>query len=250
MTLLLGLDLETSDLSPERGKILEIGYVLKRVGETRPWLLKSEFIYQKSWGTDFIPNEASLVNGILPDHCVRFGRPLGSVTKEINSLIKTHKVDYIVTHNGVGFDMPYLLHHIQDMATDCWEEIKSTPILDTFIHIDYPKNVKARTLVHLAADHGFLNPFPHSALSDVLTTMILLEKYDIDKVIANSKEPRAIYRAMVEYADREKAKALGFRWEECGGKKFPKCWVKVLRETEIEDHVARLGFPITKISDC
>jgi DNA polymerase-3 subunit epsilon len=247
MTLLLGLDLETSQLEAKDGKILEIGYVLKRVGEPRPWLLRSEFIYQSSWGNDFIPKEASLINGIHPDHCKRFGRPLATVAKEINSLIKTHKVDYIVTHNGVSFDMPFLLHHITDLSVDCWEDIKATPVLDTILHVEYPAHIKARTLSHLAADHGFLNPFPHSALSDVLTTMILLEKYDIKKVIANAKEKRAIYKADVGYENREKAKALGFRWEECGGKKFPKSWVKMLRESELEDHVARLGFSITKM---
>jgi len=246
MALLLGLDLECSSLDPKTGKILEVGYCLKRTGEPRPWLLKSEFIYAQSWGRDFIPDEARLINGISPDHCIRFGRPLAAVAQEIDAIIKTHKVDYLVAHNA-NFDIPYYMHHVQDLSCDCWENFKATPVIDTMIHVPYPKNIKTRSLSHLAAEHKFLNPFPHSALSDVLTMLLVLENYDIDEVAKIAREPSAVYRAFVDFADRERAKALGFRWSELEGKTYEKCWIKRLRDSEVEDHVARLGFPIKKI---
>jgi DNA polymerase-3 subunit epsilon len=246
--LLLGLDLECSSLDPKTGKILEVGYCLKKVNEDRPWLLKSEFVYSKSWGDDFIPHEATLVNGIFPDHCKRFGRPLATIAKEINDLIKKHKVDYIVCHNA-AFDIPYYLHHVEDLSVDHWEDFKATPVICTMTHVPYEPSITTRSLSFLAASKGFLNPFPHSALSDVLTMFKVLDCYDINKVVEISKEPSAVYQAMVGFNDREKAKKLSFRWCELEGKTYEKAWVKRLRNSELEDHTARLGAPIRKIAD-
>lgn len=246
--LVLGIDLECTSLDPKTGKILEVGYVLKKIGESRPWLLRSEFCYSKSWGADFVPEEARLINGIHPQLCISFGRPLSSIAAEINSLAALHRVDAIVGHNIKAFDMPYLLHHIQDMSTDHWETLKALPVIDTMTDIEYPAQIKTRTLSHLCADHGFLNTNAHTALADVLATLRLLECYDVKETFARSKEPRAIYRAFVEYDQRDKAKALGFRWENINGRTFPKCWVKELRDAELEGHIAKLGLPIRKLA--
>lgn len=245
--LIIGLDLETSSIDPTQGKILEIAYVLKRVGEPRAWKMRTEFIYDPSWGDDFIPKEAQLVNGIHPDHVKRFGIALSSVAREINHIIRAHKVDAIVGHNIRAFDIPYLMHHIGGLSTDHWSEIKTCPVIDTMTDIDYPTQIKTRNLVHLAAEHGFLNFQAHSALADVITTLRLLECYDVKDVLTNAREPSNIYRVMCDYDTREKAKSIGARWQEIDGRKFPNCWVIRLRDSQVEPLVARIGVPIKKI---
>lgn len=246
--LLLCLDLETTDLSPENGKIVELAYVLKRVGESRAWKMRTEFIYDQKWGDDFIPKEAQLVNGIHPDHVRRFGVPLNSIAKEINFIIKSHRVDALVGHNIRSFDIPYLMHHISGLSTDHWDEIKSCPVIDTMVDIEYPAQIKTRNLVHLAAEHGFLNFQAHSALADAIATLRLLECYNVKEVFERSKEPSSIYRAMTDYESREAAKSRGFRWQDIEGRTFPKCWVKRIKDCDLEKEVASLGYPIKKLA--
>lgn len=247
--LIIGLDLETSGVDKTTGKILELAYVLKRVGEPRAWKSVSEYIYDPSWGTDFIPKEAQLVNGIHPDTCRRFGTQLSRVVHELNSLIKTHKVDAFVGHNARNFDLPFLLHHIEGYSTDHWDAIKSLPLIDTMTDIEYPAHCKSKKLVYLCADHGFLNTGAHSALHDVHATLQLAEKYDLKKALERGKEPSAIYKSNTVYETRQRAKDAGFTWESLEGRTFPKCWVKRLRESEIEGTIAQLGTTVTKIAE-
>lgn len=246
--LILGLDIETSSLVKETGKILELAYVLKRVGEPRAWKMRTEFCYDETYGEDFIPNEARLIHGIHPMHVKRFGVPFSSIIREVNFIIKTHKVDAIVTHNGKSFDLPFILHHASPFSVDHWDELKTVPHIDTMIDVEYPAQIKTRNLVHLAAEHGFLNFQAHSALADVITTLRLLECYDVKKVLENAKETRSIYRVMVDYNTRDKAKAVGARWEEIDGRKFEKCWVISLRDSQVEEMVARTGVSFKKIA--
>lgn len=247
--LILCFDLETSGISAKTSKILELAYVLKRVGEDRPWLMRTHYIYDASWGDDFIPKEAQLVNGIHPDICRRFGEPLSRVAFEMNSVIKTHKVDALMGHNARSFDLPFLLHHIESLSTDHWDAIKSTPLIDTMRDIEYPKKCKSKALSYLCADHGFLNGGAHAALHDVLATLRLAEHYDLKSALVTSQEPSAIYKSNTVYETREKAKEAGFSWEKLEDRNFPKSWVKRLRESEIETTVAKLGCSVQKIAD-
>ena len=81
-----------------------------------------------------------------------------------------------------------------------------------------------------------------------MTMLKVLEQYDIDKVIARAKEPWAIIRAMVSYDDRDKAKAVRFNWEDCGHSiKFPKCWVKKVKVSDIGFEQQRVDFEIKRI---
>lgn len=245
--LMLGLDLECSGLVPESSVILELGFVLKRDGEKRPWLIKSEYIYQKEWGTDFIPNEATLVNAIHSQHCIRFGRPLALVVKEMNDVIKEHKVDYIVCHNA-SFDIPFLLHHIKDLNPAHWDAIKSTPVICTMKDIPYEPEITTRALSFVAASKGFLNHFAHTAIGDILTMFKVLDCYDINQVIAIAKEPSHVYQVMVGFADKDKAKKIGARWCELEGKTYEKSWVIRLRDSQLEEYTARVGVKFKKVS--
>ena len=247
--LLIGIDLETSGVDKTTSKILEVAYVLKRVGEPRFWFTSVNYVYDSTWEEDFIPKEAQLVNGIHPDMCRRFGTQLSRVAFDLNALIRTHKVDAFIGHNARNFDLPFLLHHIEGFSTDHWDEIKTLPIIDTMTDIEYPKNCKSKALSYLCADHGFLNTGAHSALHDVIATMRLGELYDLQAALARGKEPSAIYKSNTTYETRQRAKDAGFSWENLESRNFPKQWVKRLRESEVEATVAKLGCGVQKIAD-
>ena len=82
-------------------------------------------------------------------------------------------------------------------------------------------------LNYLAADHGFINPFAHRAIFDVLTMFKVLENYDLNKIVENSKEEKVNLIAQVSYSERNKAKALGYKW-------IDGSWKKTVRNSQIE----------------
>jgi hypothetical protein len=107
--------------------------------------------------------------------------------------------------------------------------------------IDYPPHIGSRRLSYIAADHGFVNPFSHRALFDVMTMLNVLSAYELPKVIENALCPKIEIMAHVLYENREKAKKLGYRWEN-------RLWSKVIRENRFnyeEELAASEGFKIT-----
>ena len=51
------------------------------------------------------------------------------------------------------------------------------------------EKIKTRSLPYLAADHGFLNPFPHRALFDVMTMIQIAGMYDINEILKYADSP-------------------------------------------------------------
>jgi DNA polymerase III epsilon subunit-like protein len=226
---------------------------LKRVGEKRPWLSRADFVYEPSWGHDFVPKEAQLVNGIHPDHCIKFGRPLCVVAMELINLIREHGPDAVVGHNIRSYDMPFLLHHLSIIPGLDLDTLNKVPVIDTMRDIEYPKHCKSKALTYLCADHGFLIDNAHSALFDVLATLRLAEHYDLKSALLRGQEPSHLYKAKTRHpkedngASKDKAKALGFAWQNYEGREFPLSWVKRIRNSELESVVAELGFGVMKI---
>lgn len=76
---------------------------------------------------------------------------------------------------------------------------------------------------------------------------------DVEKAAARSLVPSVIIRAVVpkpfgpqgdDGVGKDKAKACGFQWENAGGKKFPFCWVKQVKESEVAQEKEKLGYEI------
>jgi DNA polymerase-3 subunit epsilon len=225
MARLLALDLETTGLDIEKDEITEIGWVLKDTEIDKP-LLTEGYMLKVSVP---VPKIITEITGITDEILGEFGQDPAFIFSRLIDVIQTHKVEYVVAHNGENFDKPMLHNNMKR------QNLVLPPLewIDTRSDVRYPGHVKNRNLVALCAEHGFLNPFPHAALFDSMATMRLLSSYPIEEVLEYRSAPNVIVRAMVTYEERDLAKAKGFRWQEVGGKMFKKQWVKQIKEMEL-----------------
>jgi hypothetical protein len=177
---------------------------------------------------------------------IKHGKPPHKVFDELLDDYSSFGVDYIVAHNGSTFDRPFLLNKLAKVSLGMggYEGLERAKWLDTQHDVVYPDNFSSLRLTHLAAEYGFLNPFPHAALFDVFTMLRVLESHDIGDLVKRSLEPWVIIRAVVSYDNREDAKKLRFRWEDTGEKKYPKWWVKKVKVSEVEKERAKANFEI------
>ncbi len=202
--LILGLDLETSGLDYEKDQIIEIGAVLWETKTGSPKKVFNELIY---FDNIELPSEVQSITGITANDLKTYGIPLSDALKILNELVV--QAEYLVGHNAVNFDSEFLS---QAYASYQMSKIKK-PWIDTMTDVPYAQDIKTRKLSYLAAEHGFINPFSHRALFDVLTTLKLLASYDIDEIVSLQKSPLVRVLAHVGYDDRDKARRIGFRWD-------------------------------------
>jgi DNA polymerase-3 subunit epsilon len=237
-----GIDLETTGLDLQKDFITEIAWIIKDVGDSKNLVQHSSLVITPLL---FIPDEITLLTKITKLHLDAAGRELKLVLNDLFDDLENFKVDYIVAHNGENFDKPMLFANAQRVG---WDPARlSVPWLDTRNDIVFPPAWTSRRLSHLAAELGFLNPFPHSALFDVATMLKVLEHFNIDDVIRRSQEPWVVLRALTNYDEREKAKQRRFSWERCGDKTYPKCWVKRVKASDVPSEKAEADFEITII---
>ncbi len=222
--LVCGLDVESTGLGIGEDEIIEIGLVLWDTDKHKPLEMFSQLV-KPQFVT--VSKEITKITGILPNDVENYGIEFGAIINVVNEYFT--KAEAIIGHNSTAFDKPFL-------EADCLRKGQSLCVkhwIDTSSDLPFPEKIKTRNLVHLAAEHGFLNPFAHRALFDVLTMLKVLSFYDFGKVLALSKEPSFVIQAMCEKPwedggkSTEEAKANGFRWD---GK--TKRWLKTIRESQ------------------
>ena len=202
--LILGLDLETSGLDRKTCDVLEIGAALWNVKEKRPVRLYTQF--NKDFQSE-VPEEIESLIGIKAYEVKKYGKSLRECLNELTPLMED--AEYIVAHNGTNFDKPFLEETYKSIGLKMPEKIW----IDTQIDIPYPDGMGTRKLSYLACEHGFVNPFPHRALTDVLTTLKLLSLYDFDVIKEIAKSPVVQVIAQVTFDERHKPRQAGFRWD-------------------------------------
>lgn len=243
---LAGIDFETTGLDTGNDRIIEAGVVLYDTDLKAPVQLYSQFIYDESLEVFF--NEETLqtmqrVSGITPSLLREFGHHPKTALMDIGALVA--RADYIVAHNGESFDKPILMAELARHGVDnC---LRTKPWLDTKEDIPYDVPPESNRLRHLALDQGFINPFEHRAVFDVLTMMKVLSKHDIQAIIEYSKIPWIIVRAMVSYDDRQLAKDQRFSWERIGDRNYPKQWVKRIKENKLSEVQKACKFTVVRI---
>lgn len=215
--IVLGLDLETTGLNPVTDQIIEIGAVVWDVGQKKPLKLMSELIQSNVPVSEEITEITGITNEDLKKHAITLPEGL----QRLADLMRECR--YFVGHNGREFDKLFL----ERAAGECGLTL-DLPWIDTIQDIPYPDTISTRKLTHLCAEHGFLNPFSHRAVFDVLSMLEVFSKYDFSEIEKYQKSPDMKLIAKVSYDDREKAKRAGFRWDPQG-----KSWYKKVKECQM-----------------
>ncbi len=236
---LLGLDLETgADFSgpKEKNFITEIGAVVWDTDYKAPVLMFSKLIDEPD--VPSICEEAELYSGISEKMRKSYGvHPLAAITELV---VMISGCDYIVAHNGLAFDKPILTaffgRYNMEFPTKVW--------IDTQYDVSYPKQATHRSLTYLAGYHGFCNPFPHRAVSDVLTMFKVLNNYDLGNAIEVAKSKKYLIKANVSYDNKDLAKAAGFYWDGP-----TKSWLKKINEIDLEAKKNLFGFTVNVLEE-
>lgn len=244
---LLGLDFETNGLDTATARITEMGLVLWDVDTKGPIITVGTLLHDTTYPPQ--PEEILKLTGITDDMLKEFGTEPASNFKWLDSFCEKHKIEYIVAHNGENYDRPLLYAELARSGVEA-RCLRSLPWIDTRTDIPFASEPDSRKLKHLALDCGFINPFPHRAVFDVLTMLKILSHYDINSVLEYQRIPFHVYRALTGYAERDKAKSQRYAWEKIGEKTWPKFWVKKIKENMVEQEIAnctKAGFEIVRI---
>ncbi|MGB0452182.1 MAG: 3'-5' exonuclease [Bacteriovoracaceae bacterium] len=187
---ILGIDLEgvhenliENGLNLKTDRIIEIGAVLWDAEENQPVKIYSELINEPDRLR--INEELQELTGISEQSLKRWGtksNQFDKVFQELDSLIE--HADAFMAHNGHNYDLPMLSGFYERNQ----RTLKEMTWLDTSLHVEYPNKIQGRSMMALEHQHGFINPFPHRAVTDVLSMFKIAAKYDMQRMnkLANS----------------------------------------------------------------
>jgi DNA polymerase III epsilon subunit-like protein len=224
--ILLSLDFETTGLDKVQDRVIEVGAVLwntdqHRILEAADFLVKSDVP---------ITSEITKLTGITPAVVNRFGFESHEALSNILAIAQS--ADAFLGQNIARFDKPILDNWIQRerMLTGYADQ---KLVIDTLFDIP---GVEGRKLQYMLADHMRLNPFPHSAITDALSCIILIEEHtaedgNIDPIVERAKSPFVILQSHQPRGDEanKQARERKFRWNP----DF-KIWWRVVKEQDIE----------------
>lgn len=237
--IVLGLDFEATGLDTNNDRVTEIGAVVWDTTAKAPLALMSEFVTDAQIQALLAKPESYKK---IPAEWIAKGIEPVNGFALLNVMARSHGVTHIVAHNGNGYDRP--LYAAEVARHGLQEDVLRLPWIDTRFDLPYPDEIDTRKLPYLAAEHGFLNPFPHRAVFDVMTMLRVMSKYDFAEAVRLSQEPWVTVRMVVSYDDRQSAKDLRYSWEKLGDKSYPKCWVKRIRACKLDDERKLSKFPI------
>jgi len=239
--LILGVDVESTGLDVENDRIIEIGWAIWDTERKKPLKMVSELIREDHR----IPltQEIKDITGILPEDIDKFGTTAYRTLTEF--VADRTIVGAIVAHNGHNFD--YKLIQNEGLRHKIVASDYNAVLVDTMYDLPPKAYGKSSSLTYMAADHGFINPFPHRALTDVLTMLKLVSLYPFQEILDRAKSPRMVVRGCVNFDNKDLAKEQGFRWQEVGDMKFDKCWVKIVKQCDLEVLKSKCKFPVAQL---
>jgi len=240
----MGIDIETTGLDREKDCITEIAIVIMEQGKTKPLHMETFLVYETLLKEYLFTDKIVELTGINYNMCLQHGIDPHELTSRIKGAMNQYKVECVVAHNGRDFDFPFIATFCQRNGETNF--LHGLPTIDT--REDLPEELyagaKTGSLSYLASYSGFLNPFPHAALFDVMTMMRLLFSHDVSEIVKRSKIPWVIVTAKVGYKSRQLAKDRMYRWQELGDLNFPKQWVKKIKENMVEKEQQEAPFDI------
>lgn len=213
----LGLDVETTGLEDD-AEVTEIGAVLWDAHSRQPVDMYNKLIQVEKPLTEEITELTGLTDNML----MKYGDEFKNAIIPLWEL--EEKADFIMAHNA-----PFDKARMEFMCDKYACARLNKPWIDTCTDVEWTHKSGTRKLVHIAAEHGFVNPFAHRAVFDVLTMLVCAGEYDPENIVMRSKAPTLEVRAVVTFKNKDKAKAKGFRWN---GE--DKIWVRNIKDFELE----------------
>lgn len=234
--LLLSLDFETSGLDRNSDRVIEVGAVLYSTNHAQSLTSRAYLVDHEIQ----ISKEITEITGITQNMVDKFGIPSQPALDALYGMVQ--HCDAIVGQNIVEFDMPFLENWCQREKYKLPERL----VIDT--KTDLP-GVASKHLGYMAADAGFLNPFPHRALADCLTVLKLVSLHDgkrypstFDDILARARSPRLTVAARVTREQNQLAKKRGYWWSP-----ERKVWHKIIKEMDLEIEAQQAPFDISRI---
>lgn len=240
--ILLSFDLETTGLSSENDRAIEIGAILYSTGQRRV-MEASSFLVK----TDLpITAEITKITGLTAPAVRKFGYE--TQDSWLNLIEMATQADAIIGQNVIRFDKKFFYESASREKLAVPEKLW----IDT--RTDLP-GVESKHLGYMLADIGKINPFPHSALSDAMSVLILVEHYSkeavlkgyanadayIDAMVKLAQSPTIILIGKQDRADNGLVKKAKFSWNP-----EYKIWWKTVKECEVEAYVTKLPFNVAK----
>lgn len=218
--IVLGYDLESSGLDTSNDRIHEFGAVLFDMKKKVPLQLFSCFVRPS------LPYPENYVSptGLELSWLNQFGMPITEAFGELQKMCAL--AECVVAQNGENYDKPLTKAELErNFMKD--HLLMQLHWVDTRYDLPFDYAPKSRHLNHLAADAGFINPFPHRALFDAMTCVRLASMYDFEKVLAHSKIPWVNVRIMTNFDQKQIAKDLRYSWD-------GKIWSKKVKEDQFD----------------
>lgn len=229
---ILGIDVETTGLDPEKDVITELGYAIYDTIKNIP--LHMVNVHLKWAESPGISPEIEAITGINQEMLDVFAADADTIFKGL--MWAMSHCSMVLAHNA-PFDKEFLENAFKRLGM----EMPEMDWVDTSVDIDFPQHWKGRSLTYLAGEHGFVNPFKHRALTDSLTMLKMTDTYNMYEVHRRSKLPSFKFIADLPkpwppHDMRPKgkrlvdiAKGIGFRFES-----ESKDWVRIVKEDEVE----------------
>ena len=189
--LVLGLDLEgihqdlaNAGINFQTDRVSEIGAVLWDWKFGQPVKIFDQLINEP--GRPDISEEIEELTGISDQMLNQYGHrgeAIATILQQLAKLIE--QADFLMAHNAREYDRPmleamYKRHHVE-FPRKVW--------IDSATDIEYPKKIKSRSMAMLEHAHGFINPFPHRAVTDALAMLKVAHHYDVERMVALAKSP-------------------------------------------------------------
>ena len=226
---LLIIDTETTGLEPNQHQVIELGAVLYSVEHQTTLHQLSTLI--------FAPDNPQERRNCIPS----------SVLPYVSDSIQTRflrmfmelvdEADFAVAHN-VEFDRQWFNDNPLPVL---YKDMKPMQWLCTMTDFTFPhQNRFGESLVNLALSHGIGVSSAHRALTDCQLIAALFDRMDdLEAMVNHALRPKALYKALVSYDDRQLAKDAGFQWNSLESK----AWARKMAEEDIAD----LPFQVVKV---
>ena len=222
----LGLDLETNGLDVQQCAVVEFGAVLWDTDRQTSLYSLGCLVDDTASSTYGNWEVCEKLSGITKDDIDRYAENAPSVISQYESM--ADEADFVLAANGKKFDKLVMDSFLKRYSTGV-----KTPTEYSWVDLyefPFPENCKYRNLLYLAAYYGFINPFPHRALSDAMTMMKIASNFDMQAMLDRRATPPITLVAKVSYTNRAQASERGFMWQ-----KTRKAWIRVIHESDLEE---------------